>query len=287
MNCPKCSEPVESGAAFCGNCGQQIHAANPSTPGVPNYARPVAGQASRETKALLSVIFGVVGIFGTLLMPLIGLVSGITGIAMGTMSRRSNRRHASSTGIFLSVCALVIGMAGWVYGVTSDKFFDDTAGGFTKESIPAAATFVAAEISTPCYTINLVDRLNISNDEDSCDLKALDGRSLDESKEVYKIFASKSDITNADTLNILGKKALEKDIKETLPGFEIDSQQATTFAGSPAYVIHASDRENNVAVVEGIVLHQTSGDKNLFVLLHAENGTTTDLQTLEGQWRWK
>lgn len=287
MNCPKCSEPVEVGASFCGNCGQQIQLADPNAQGVPNYALPPAGQAVKETKALLSVIFGIVGTLGTLLMPVIGLVLGTMGIAMGTMTRRSNKRRVSTAGIVISSFAVLIGLYTGVYGANSTMIISDKTAESDTSTTPETITYTSAALSTPCYSLNFVDRLNISNAKDSCDLKALDGQKLENSNEVYKIFASKSDIANASTLNILGKKALEKDVKDTLPGFVIDSQLATTFAGSPAYVINASDATNNVAVIEEIVLHQTGGDKNLFVLLHAQEGKTTDLQTLEGQWQWK
>lgn len=36
MNCQKCNEPVEDGAAFCGNCGQSLAA--PALSEVPNIA---------------------------------------------------------------------------------------------------------------------------------------------------------------------------------------------------------------------------------------------------------
>lgn len=287
MNCPNCSEPVEEGASFCGNCGLQIHSISNSKKKVPEYALPAAGQAAKETKALLSAIFGVVGILGTLLMPLIGLVFGIAGIAMGTMTRRSNKRRLSTAGIILSSFAVLIGFFTGVYGVKSAMLISDKTAEPSTQTIPNETILASAEFSTPCYSLNFVDRLNVSNSKNSCDLKALDGQSLKTSHEVYKIYASKSDITTVNALNYLGKKALEKDIAKTLPSFEIDSQQATTFAGSPAYVIKASDRSSNVAVIEAVVLHQTGTDKNLFVFLHAQEGKSTDLQTLEAQWRWK
>ena len=104
MICSKCDQEVEDGAAFCGNCGQQIAAkATPSVANkvTPEYAVAKPVQHSGEIKSTLSVVFGVIGIPGSLI-PAVGFGLGVIGLVLGTLSRRSHHKIASTIGIIAS-----------------------------------------------------------------------------------------------------------------------------------------------------------------------------------------
>ena len=295
MNCPNCKEVIEPGAAFCGNCGQPVQlAAVPFTPvqevalaaGVPSYALATPSQHAGENKALLALLFGLAGIVGGLFMALIGLALGIAGLAMGTMSRSSTKRGLSTVGLVMSSLAVVASLGVWTYAIKHDPASQKGASQATARNINAPAVS-ATGLSTPCYSTGFVDKLNVSNASGSCDMKAFNGATLDNSTNAYKVYANQSPAANAQNFTSLVKPALEKDVKNNLPGFAIDSEQVTEFAGSPAYSISTSNNTEGIALVEAAVLRQVNNGDNVFILVHAATGRTTDLSTLEAQWQWK
>lgn len=293
MNCPNCHQSVESGATFCGNCGQQRqtvamplqqaagHIATTAA-SLPSYAVSAPNQRSGELKALLSVLLGVVGIVGALFIPLAGLLFGLLGFISGTLSRNSSKRHLSTSGLVVASLAIVAGLGSLTYNIQQDQH---------KKQRDVAANHatanVVADLSTPCYNAGFVDRLNVTNAAASCNMSAYNGESLDTSTNAYKIYASKTQLTSASSFTALAKQALEKDIKNNLANFTVDSERVSGFAGSPAYTINVSDKKNNVAVVETAVYHPVKNGENVFILVHAINGSTADLQILESKWQWK
>lgn len=325
MDCPNCHQPIEAGAAFCGNCGQPLQAgqqqvvspppapppaplspiaqviSNPSpapqaqigTPvvagggvaaGVPGYALANPARHAGETKALLSLVFGIAGIVGALFVAILGLALGITGIIMGTMSRSSGKRGLSTAGLVFSSLAILAGLAVWTYAIKHDPRLSQNAPANHSITAPSVAS---AQVSTPCYSAGFVDKLNISSASDSCDMKAFNGTTIESSTNAYKVYADTSQIVSADNYASLFKSAIEKDVKENLPGFTTDSETVTQFAGSPAYVVQTSDKVHGVAIVEAAVWHQVKAGDNIFILVHALNGRSADLNTLEAQWQWK
>lgn len=269
-----------------GPTGPLVAATGGAAAGIPSYALATPAQHAGETRALLSLIFGIAGLAGALFMAVIALALGITGIVLGTMSRSSAKRGLSTAGLIFSSLAILAGLAVWVYAIRHDSRLNPGAGSAGDHSISAPAVS-ASDLSTPCYSIGFADKLNITNDPDSCDMNAFNGATLDTSTDAYKVLADTSQVVNAQNYASIFKTALEKDVRTTLPGFTIDSQRATQFAGSPAYVVNASSPSQGVAVVETIVLHQVDTGNNVFVLVHAVNGSKADLNTLESQWRWK
>lgn len=252
--------------------------------GVPGYALATPAQHAGETKALLSLLFGIGGLIGALFMALLGLVLGITGIVMGTMSRSGAKRGLSTAGLILSSLSVLAGLAVWIYAVKHDPRLNQAAS--TNHHITAPAT-AASGVSTPCYSANLVNKFNVSNNSGSCDMQAFNGTTLNDSTDAYKIYADTSPTLSSGNYASIFKSALDKDVQENLPGFTTDSETATKFAGSPAYVIKASDKVHNVAVVEAAVWHQVTAGDNFFVMAHVVNGQSADLDTLEAQWQWK
>ena len=326
MICPNCHQTTEDGAAFCGNCGQSLQPAaaappdqvppQPQSPieqvisqpgpdnisapgaslavastngaaaGVPSYALVKPGQHRGETKALLAVLLGIGGIIGALFFIPIGLALGITGLVMGTMSRSGAKRGLSTAGLVFSSAAILASLAFWTYAIRHDPRFSQSTASNKAHGITAPAV-ATSDISTPCYSAGFVDKFNISNNTDSCDMSAFNGTTLDNSTNAYKVYADTSQTVTPQDYAAIFKQALEKDVHNSLPGFSVDSEKSGNFAGSPAYMINTSDKAHGVAVVEAAVLHKAGPGENVFVLVHAVNGRTADLTTLESEWQWK
>jgi hypothetical protein len=293
MNCPNCHQPVEADAAFCGNCGQPIgtalqrsagHLAAAGAAELPGYAQATPEQHTGELKALLSVLGGVTGLVGALFVPLLGLVLGAFGVFMGTLSRSSTRRGLSTAGLMIASLAILGGLGSLTYTINQNHKKTAQAA-IASQNNPG--TTVSANLSTPCYDVNFVDELNVNNTSNSCNMSAYNSSTLATSTNAYKVFASKANITSSGAFTSLAKAALEKDVSQNLPGFTIDSERVSGFAGSPAYTINLSDKVHNVAVVETAAYHQVTDGNNVFVIVHAINGSSADLQILEAQWQWK
>lgn len=307
MNCPKCNQPVEATAAFCGNCGQALLVAAvppvrptavmppasaqplpiaaPAVAAVPAYALAQPARHINENKAWLSLVFGLVGIAGALFLALLGLVLGIAGLVLGTMSHSGTRRGISTAGLVVSSLAILGSLGVWVYAIDHDSALHKTPASVT-HGITAPAVS-SSSLTTPCYSVGFVDKLNISHSNNSCDSSAFNGPTIDSSSNAYKVYADQSTTATAVNFNSLVKPAIEKDVKDNLPGFSINSEQASQFAGSPAYVVNASNKSSGVAIVEAAVLHQVGNGDNVFILVHAINGPKADLSTIEAQWQWK
>jgi hypothetical protein len=243
------------------------------------YTQVNPQQRSGETKSLLSVVCGVLGIIGGLILPIIGLALAIAGVVFGTMSRQSIRRWQSTVGIILSSLAILVSLGMWVYVVQQDSK--------PAKTDKNAKTSITATLATDCYSANFIDRLNVVGDGHNCDTTAYNAETLDTSSNAYKVFASKSKLTDTAAFTDTAKQALEDDIKTNLPEFNIDTERVAGFAGSPAYSVTASSKSQGVAVIETAVYHQAKTGDNVFILVHAVDDKTADLKILEAQWQWK
>jgi fumarate reductase subunit D len=296
MNCSNCNLILDEGAAFCGNCGQPVHYAGRnhglSAPiahagatavaaQMPAYALAKPSFHSGEIKAILSLLFGAIGLVGALLTVLVGLVFGIVGLVLGTMAHRTIRHRLSMAGSILSTLAILVNLVLWAYLIQHT--------GQVKRANLAAQTqtITSSTLDTPCYSTGFVNQLNVSNASGSCDMNAFNGPSAAESSNAYKILSNKAAQVNENNFEGFAKRAIEKDVQVSLPTFAVDSEKYTAFAGSPAYIVTTHDTTRNVALVEGLVLHQAANGPNLFVLVHAAGDARADLSTLEGQWQWK
>lgn len=228
----------------------------------------------------MSLLLGAAGIIGAMFIPLLGIGFGVAGLVMGSLSRNSTKRHLSTLGLVAAGLAILAGLSTWAYAVQQLNARQNDTG--VQQSSTAHA-----ELITPCYALNFVHKLNIQHNPPSCDAKAYNNQTLETSTQVYKISAVKSVIYDAGSFNTVAKNALEKDIAANLPGFAIDSQRVGAFAGSPAYIINASDKKRGIAIVEAAVLRKVSTGDNIFLLVHAVNGESVDLTQLEAEWQWK
>lgn len=327
MNCQKCNQPIELGAAFCGNCGEAIVAATPSPvateppppqPATPQQNQPpspiaqvmqtqqpsapthaltpatVGGHASMPAYALgnsvkhngeltawMAILFGIAGIAGGVIMALIGLAFGAVGIVMGTLAYSGTKRKLSVAGIVVSCIAVLVGLGVWVYAYNTDQNNKEASSHKVDTS-----SVLLNELSTPCYSLGFVDKLNVKNSADSCDAVAYDGAAIETSTNAYKVYANKSSVTEADFVATV-KPAIEKDVSQNLSDFTIKNEQISEFAGSPAYIVRVANGDNTINIVEAAVLHKVGTGENVFILVHAVNAKTVDLDVLEAQWIWK
>jgi hypothetical protein len=252
---------------------------------VPSYAVATPTTHIGETQALLAVIFGIIGIVGSgFLVPIIGLAFGVAGLCMATVSRRlTHRRRLAVIGFVVAVLAVVSGFAALAYNAEHDK--NTTPSSQTGQSDTSSK--ILSQLATPCYSFNLIDQYNVSNDSGSCNSTMFNGQNFADSSNIYKIVATKSDVNDPTEFTQLAKQAIDADIKTNLPTFTVTSEGPSSFAGGLAYTLYAIDKAQDTAVVETAVLHQTNGGSNVFDIVHAVNGTSVTLQTLESQWKWK
>ncbi len=251
-------------------------------------ALTASGQPKDEVKALLALLFGITGIIGALFMALIGLVLGISGMVMGTMSRSSNKRGLSTAGLVLSSVAILAGLATWTHALKQNTSLNQISPGTPLHRAQSTAPSVlTADLSTPCYSVGFIDKLNVSNSSESCDMQAFNGPEIATSTDAYKIYVNKSTIADADAFTGIAKQALDKDVKDSLPNFSITTERVASFAGSPAYMVNVFNKAQGVAVIEAAVLHKEDNASNVFILVHAINSRTADLNILEAGWQWK
>ncbi len=334
MDCPTCSQPLENGAAFCGNCGQAIveqpqligagpvanvarassksdetiatvltngeHstfnpvyngigsplvAATLSPGAMPAYAVPVVGQQRDHMRAALSLVFGLLAVVGAMVMPLVGLLLGLVGVILGTLSRRYLKRGLGLAGLIISSIGILVAMASWVYVVSHAA--EATKVAQTNVSKTNTSAVVAANVlSTPCYDISFVNRLNVQNANGSCNMNAFDGSTLDVSKSAYKVFATASAVSPTGFTG-LAKAALDRDISQSMPDYHITNETTTQFSGSPAYIVTTSNGAG-VSLLEAAVLHSGSASgNNFYVIIYATTSGTASLHDLELGWQWK
>lgn len=303
MNCPNCSQIVEDDAAFCGNCGHQLsmhapagrpvgshiasvlaHQPESGTRGfqdsAPSYAIATPMQHAGEVQAVLSVLLGTLGIAGAFFAALVGLTLGIAGLVFGTLARNSVHRRISTAGIIVSSLAIVVSLGVWSFVIHRQSNLANAEPTKTQNAVAATA------VTTPCYATGFIETLNVTKTKNTCNMNAFNGVSLESSTKAYKVYASQIATVNPETFNDFAKEAVQKDVAASLPGFKINKDQFTSFAGSPAYIAYTSD-SRGVMVTEAVVLRQTKAGANIFVIVQASTKGTVDLSTLEAQWRWQ
>ena len=304
MNCPRCNQPIENGASFCGNCGQaltqigqvmqnqqqsqpQSNVPLPSHPAmaaptgqaVPNYAIATPAQSRGEMKAVLSVLFGTVGIIGGIIMPVIGFVFCFAGFVLATLAWNTQRRSLSIAGLILSLLALTasVGMTAYVWQQKENR-----------SSVGSSATANGTmSVSTPCYSAGFGSQLNVDNSENSCDMAAFNRETFATSTEGYKVYSQSSQVINESNVAEYGKTAIEKDLQASMPGSQTEYSKSIRFAGSPGYAVKIKAANDNISLIEAVVFHKTNGGKNVFIIVHADTAVSADLDKLERDWQWK
>jgi hypothetical protein len=160
MNCPRCNEAVEPGAAFCGNCGQPLQQAAPPSPGavpsdsnqpspmaqvlqgspqsyapqqlgsplaagsgpaIPGYATVNPLQHKAETRAMIGLILAVVSVPAAV-VPFIGLAIAIVALAVVLPTRKMlHKKTMATVATVLAVMGLLLSIAAFAYNLTHYK----------------------------------------------------------------------------------------------------------------------------------------------------------------------
>jgi hypothetical protein len=305
--CPNCNEAVETGAVFCGNCGyklisdpqpqptvSQVYSNGPATdpkttypntlayPNMPAYAVPL--NHHKQHWGAMALALGILGIGSGMLIPILGIGLGISGIVLVTMSYHLTHRRLVVASIIVSVLAILVGIGFWVNVVVHDPRLNPNA------NLPAATTGGTAKLNvqTPCYSLSFNTVLNVNNSKGSCTLNAYNGNDLVNSSNIYKVIASATALTSS-SFTSYSKQAIEADFTKNLPSFTITKQASTTFAGSQAYYIQANKAADNTAVIEETILltnNVPSNGDNFFDIIHAVNGNSANLSSIESGWQW-
>jgi hypothetical protein len=314
MDCPKCGQPVEAGAVFCGNCGQQIASSDspiasvlassnttPSVPAfssldsvatggsvlaVPAYARD-AIHVHSHVKVTLALALGIFGIVGALLYPVVGIALGIIGLILATTARGLTTKKFKITAIIVSAVALLTALGVAAYSSDHNPRLHPALAQKAATVQSSGTAVTAIRLTTPCYSLTFPGQLNIDNATGSCEMDAYNGSSLASSSNVYKVLTSTVSHITQSNFTTVAQKALESDVAENLPGFTISSEGGGMFSGSPAYYVNAANTSHGIAVEEAAVLHSSASGTSLFVLVHGTFGTTTNLSALESKWQWE
>ena len=287
MICTECKQEVEEGAVFCGNCGHPTglkHSLPKPAHHAPEYALAKPTQHKGEVASLIAVILAVMGIPGAI-VPVLGLALGIFALVIATTIRRSHKRLANLIAIIAACVAIVVSLGSWAYTLTHEKELSKMK---NKPSGETSMIVSTSKLDTTCFTLQFAFSFNTDHDKyDNCDVRVFEGQTIEMSNNVYKVYGNKVPSINETNIADKAKEAIEKDVSTTLPGFTISGARYAQFAGSPAYIVNAVDAQNNIAVVEAAVFHESPEGYNLFSLVHATKGANTDLGDLEDAWQWK
>ena len=140
--CPKCGEETETGARFCGNCGQALAAEPadiasepvvapleapasivaapvseaPAPAAVPAYALPDPIAEKRSSKATSALVLSIMAI-PAVLLPYISLVLAIVAIVLAKQIRPELKSKGVTTAtIIIAIFAILLVVAVSIYG---------------------------------------------------------------------------------------------------------------------------------------------------------------------------
>lgn len=287
MDCPNCNEPLEKGAAYCGNCGQKLAEINHFTEADTTRINDAALLQRRhdQTRASMAIALGLIGTAASLVIPLVALALGVVGSVLATLSRRDIHTRASMIGLVCSVIAVLAGFGTITYALSHNESSPAAKPSNVTNRGGKTVSQTTATLSTPCYNVGFQTELRVDSVANSCDITAYDGDSLDASSDAYKVYGVHATIPKSG-FEAMAKTAIEKDIKSSLPDYQIDTESFGIFAGSQAYIATA-DNGKGVHLTEAVVLHQGSYEQNVFVFVHASSVASASLDALQSKWVWQ
>lgn len=302
--CPYCNQTIEDGAIYCGNCGyklnlatqpstvQQIYDNDTGSSSSANLKNPLAVGANSDIPAYaipsthhkqhwaaMAIAFGIIGLAGGILIPIIGLAFGVTGIVLATSSYRITHGWLKLAGLIVCIIAILVSTGFWVNRDTQNLKA-------TKSNQVGTSNGIATiNVSTPCYTLSFNTILNVNNNSGSCSLNAYNGKTFQDSSDIYKIVAEDADV-NKSNFYASAKKSINNDITQNLSGYSIVNQSSSIFDGSPAYYEEAYNSSSNASLIEEGILNSASTKDNYYLIIHAVNGPTVNIDQLERTWQW-
>jgi hypothetical protein len=292
MECPRCGEVVDAGAAYCGNCGvalaqtQPISAVPSATDPMPLPAYAVANpsQHKAESKSMVALILGILALPASI-VPLLGWLLAITGIVMASIARaKMPRKTMNNVAIGFGSLAVLLSAGVFVFNVQQPK--PSTAGRAGDGSELATTRGVAGIIDTPCYSVDVPGMDNVEHASGSCKAQAFNADTLLTSTNAFNVEGVYQEAINEANLAEAGQVIANNYLRTAMPDLVVASQSSGRFAGSPAYIIRGKSK-GNVTIELALVLHTVPHGENVFVLAHAINDAQASLAQFEAGWEWK
>lgn len=323
MNCPKCGQPVEAGAAFCGNCGQALTAAPavapptpaaqaPTPPGAPiaqvlhnqaglpsspvNMSTPAAagGMGGASTAAIPGYAVAKPGANRGETKAIIGLILGVIGLPAA----------------ILPILGLILGITGVILGTMARRQYKHML-----SILAIIFSVIAIILSITVWGINIEHDPRLHN------LSASNGVSVNGTvhtltTDCYQVgmdtsLPSQGTGANCEAFGLpAGETAAHQTAGYAIDGASIpdltadnfsalgpkfaqssgsqiganiSNVQAGTFAGSPAYIGDVK-YSSGISGQMAIVYHQGSASENVFII--ASEGSSYTLHNLEAHWKW-
>jgi len=316
MECPRCAEPVDAAAAYCGNCGIALQQSPLSSTLVPTPFQPPASVVSipsdvgpahepapptyavvrpdrhaLETKSMATLIISVLALPASVL-PVAGWILGGVGIVAATILRpRLAHKAIANVAIVFGVLAALLSGGVFAYNVqqyNKQQQMEDIQRQTAQAASVADDAIVASSsvVNTPCYSVDVGNLQAAESDSMSCRARAYTGSTLLSASEALTIEAVTQRSLTEASLAATGKEIADNYLSTALSKLEITSQGISKFAGSPAY--HIQGKQGNGADVDMLlVLHESVHGENAFVLTYATSGSDTGLEQIESSWVWR
>jgi hypothetical protein len=286
MNCPRCSELVEPGAAFCGNCGQAVRGLP-----APGYELADKSRFRAEKRTMVGLLIAVLAIPGALI-PALGVAMAVIGLVLATTSRAVPKKLMSNVAICIAGLAILLSAGMFAYRIDqAEKTKKAAEASQAAEdeadiAVQAIEPIVGGVLDTPCYKLKVPSLKNVEQDGDSCNLRAYSGADLASSSEFLTIDTAWREGTTDAAFMEVAKQSATASLADNLKDFTVTSQGPGSFAGSPAYILDAKDDAGSTVRL-AMVSHQVTHGENVIVLVHGLEKGQADLSAVEQSWQWK
>ena len=294
MECSRCGEAVDAGAAYCGNCGVALTPTQPvavvpfapTSVSLPAYAVASPSQHKAESKSMIALILSILAVPGSI-VPILGWLLAIAGIVMASIARaKMPRKTMNNVAIGFGSLAILLSAGVFVYALQQSGRPNARTALNRTDGQQATTRGTAGVIDTPCYSVDVAGLDNIENTSGSCKAQAFNADTMVASTNAFNVEGVLQESITEANLAEAGQVIANTYLHATMPDLVVVSQASGRFAGSPAYIIHGKSK-GNVTIELALVLHKVPHGENVFVLAHAINDEQANLAPFEASWKWK